>query len=80
LLGIAALLVGLPVQSETVYLVINTTMATLSTTNLDVHSLPMESYEQCEESGIKLLASKRYKIDKDFRKWTHVGFECIEGK
>lgn len=95
LLGIAALLVSLPshsqtvpveseaisAQSGTVYLVLNTIFASgLNVGSLTVHSLPMQSIQQCEESGIKLLASKRYKINKYLGKLIFVGFECIEGK
>lgn len=73
---IAALLVGLPVQSETVYLVILTNLFAKAPS---VHSVPMESIQQCEEAGVTLIASKRYKPKHD-KGGLDVGFECIVGK
>ena len=87
--GIATLLVGLPAYSEApsvqlevipaksegVYLLI------LAGKNahhggfaIDMHSLPMKSFEQCELAGARLMSSKRLEVN------GHIGFECIEGK
>ena len=41
---------------------------------LTVHSVPMETIEQCEESGAALVASKRLQ---DF---VYIAYECLESR
>jgi len=73
LFAVASLMtVTMPVQAETVYLIIKS--ATVN--GLGLHSIPMSSPEQCEEAGAMLLSSERF--DPKYAK--RDGFECIEGK
>ena len=89
LFGIAALLVGLPSHSQTapvqleviprkssnVYLLVQSGYIAGAISAIDMHSLPMQSFEQCELAGAKLMSSKRLKV-----RGARIGFECIEGK
>ncbi len=60
--------------AETTYLVIKSKAGAGIYTNTSLVSIPMDSKEQCEEAGVELMASKRFRLDvKD-------GFECIVGK
>lgn len=95
LLGIAALLLGLPshaqtapveseaisAQSETVYLLISLegTEVLTKSSAIAMHSLPMKSAAQCELAGAHLISSKRL-MPNTTRLIKVVGFECIEGK
>ncbi len=75
LFGVVSLIIiSMPVQAETVYLLIKS--YTQYGGGLALHSLPMESLEQCEEMGAVVIASER--LDTKFAK--EDGFECIEGK
>ena len=70
---LAALALPTSVNAETIYLVLksggyNTAVALIS--------IPMESMNQCEEAGLRLISSQRFEIK-------HVpgdGFECIKGR
>ena len=77
--GIAALLVGLPAQSETIYLVFNIGMEMTKSLQLSTFTLPMDTLEQCEIAGAKLLSSNRF-LKKRKPKYRYSGFECILGK
>ncbi len=68
----------IPAKSEGVFLLIlaeSYNSNTFSAGAIDMHSLPMQSFEQCELAGAKLISSKRL-----VRYGTVIGFECIEGK
>lgn len=69
--GIAALLVGLPVQSQTDYLVLRYTGGGATS----MIYVPMDSKEQCNIAGAQMKGSKRFTSSE-----TNIGFECIEGK
>ena len=75
LFAVASLMaVSMPVEAETVYLLIKS--YTQYGGGLALHSLPMESLEQCEEMGAVIIASER--LDTKLAK--EDGFECIKGK
>lgn len=75
-LGIAALLVGLPVQSQTVYLVLRHSITdNYGYAASSMVYIPMESLEQCNIAGAQMKSSKRFTA-----RDTNIGFECIEGK
>ena len=71
--GIAALLVGLPAYSETVYLVIKSTSVKGPGPGVSLHSIPMTSIDQCEEQGALLVTSKSF----DLRSADQDAFVCI---
>ena len=74
LFAVASLIaVSMPVQAETVYLLIKSGSVS---SNIALHSLPMESMDQCEEAGALIIASERL----DTRHSKEEGFECIIGK
>jgi hypothetical protein len=79
--GIAALLVGLPAQSETIYLVLRHSMAgylmNSSYGGTSMIYVPMDSIEQCNIAGANIKSSKRFDQNKGKNM---IGFECIEGK
>lgn len=75
LLASSALLIGLPAQSETVYLLIKS-YGVVNGIGLALHSLPMSSIDQCEEMGALLIASKRF----DLKAANHEAYECLTGK
>ena len=76
LIAVASLMAAsIPVQAETIYLLIKSEMD-MSGSALALHSIPMESLEQCEEMGAFIIASER--LDTKFAK--RDGFECLEGK
>lgn len=68
-------IIALPttVNAETIYLVLksggyNTAVALIS--------IPMESMNQCEEAGLRLISSERF----DIKHVSGDGFECIKGR
>ena len=65
--------VSVPVQAETIYLIIKSAQFG---TGIALQSIPMTSMEQCEEAGTLLISSKRF----DVTNITKDGFECVEGK
>ena len=77
LLASAALLIGLPAQSETVYLVTKSKIDYGGGgAGVSLHSIPMSSIDQCEEQGAILVTSKSFDLlyaDQD-------AFVCITGK
>ena len=75
LFGIAALLIGLPAQSETIYLVLRYALSSSTGRAASMVYIPMESTEQCNIAGAKMKSSKRFTSSGD-----NIGFECIEGK
>ena len=74
LLATAALLIALPAQGETIYLLIKSYEGMQN--GLALHSLPMSSIDQCEEMGAIVASSKRF----DLYHAKHDTFECITGK
>ena len=77
LLAIASLMaVSMPVQAETVYLLIKSETDGYREAGIALHSLPMESMDQCEEAGALIIASERL----DTKHSSAEGFECIIGK
>ena len=76
LLATAALLVGLPVQAETVYLVLKSrSLKSSAGVGLSVVTIPMTSLDECEEQGTLLISSDRFDMDYEYGV-----FECITGK
>ena len=75
--GIAALLVGLPAQSEQIYLLIKSkAMVNKVGVGVALITIPMMSKEQCEVEGARMASSRRFRlnyVEADV-------FECIEGK
>jgi hypothetical protein len=77
LLAVASLmLVSLPAQSETVYLIIKSKIHFGQGSGISLYSIPMDSMDQCEEQGAVLVTSERF----DLRKAAQDAFECITGK
>lgn len=77
LLAIASLMATcIPVQAGNVYLQIKSEGVQSYSVGVALHSIPMESMEQCEEVGAVIVASER--LDTKYAK--RDGFECIEGK
>lgn len=72
LLSTLPLAITMPVASETIYLVIKSETGP----GISIHSIPMDSADQCEEAGAELIGSSRF----DTRFATRDGFECIVGK
>ena len=66
--------VSIPVQAETIYLLIKAAGASGTPA---LHSIPMKSNEQCEEMGALIVSSKRFSALKFA---SSDGFECIQGK
>ena len=76
LLASAVLLTGLPVQSETVYLLIKSRSGGGLHAAISTHSIPMSSVDQCQEQGALLVTNKSFQLqnaDVD-------AFACITGK
>ena len=74
LFALASLMaVSVPVQAETIYLIIKSRQFQQG---VALHSIPMESIEQCEEMGALIVASERL----DTKRARKDGFECLEGK
>ena len=63
---------SLPSFSETVYLIIKS----YSYEGLASYTIPMESFEQCEEAGVSVIGSERFILAPSDK----VGYECIAGK
>ena len=61
-----------PSLSETVYLIIKS----YSYEGLASYTIPMESFEQCEEAGVSVIGSQRFILAPSDK----VGYECIVGK
>ncbi len=74
--AIAALLVGLPAQSETVYLIVKSKILNVQGSGVSLHSIPMTSIDQCEEQGAILVTSKSF----DLRSANEDAFVCVTGK
>ena len=74
LIAVASLMaISMPVQAETVYLLIKSTE---QSAGIALHSIPMTTMDQCEEAGALIISSERLDVkyaDRD-------GFECIQGK
>ena len=62
----------MPAAAETIHLVIKSETAS----GISIHSIPMDSAEQCEEAGAELIGSSQF----DTKFATRDGFECIVGK
>ena len=58
--------------AETIHLVIKSETAS----GISIHSIPMDSAEQCEEAGAVIIGSSRF----DTKHSKEDGFECIQGK
>ena len=61
-----------PSFGETVYLIIKS----YSYEGLASYTIPMESFEQCEEAGVSVIGSERFILAPSDK----VGYECIVGK
>ena len=67
---------SMPVQAETIYLVIKSVKGKYAQGGIALHSLPMESMDQCEEAGPLIISSERFDVPTAHND----GFECIKGK
>ena len=78
ILVLASSAISSPAIAETIYLLIKSesSNAYIKSISVSLHSLPMESVEQCEEAGALIIASERL----DTKYATRNGFECIVGK
>lgn len=77
LFAVTSLMVAsIPVQAETIYLLIKSESRAQWGGGVALHSIPMTSLDQCEEMGALIIASDRF--DAGYSK--DDGFECIEGK
>ena len=76
LLALASSAVSSPALAENIYLLIKSEASGKNAISVSLHSLPMESMEQCEEAGAVIIASERF----DTRSAKRDGFECIVGK
>jgi len=73
LLALTVMLISLPANAETVYLVIKSVGGPR---NPALVSIPMESMESCEEEGARISSSPRFQMkhaDNDL-------YECVRGK
>ena len=53
LIAVASLMaISMPVQAETVYLLIKSESNALRAVAVSIHSIPMDSLDQCEEMGL----------------------------
>ncbi len=76
-LASAALLIGLPAQADTVWLIIKEAVKPGgSKFALGIEKLEMKDMEQCEEQGAIFMSSERLGIKRNELS----GFECLEGK
>ena len=76
-LASAALLIGLPAQADTVWLIIKEAVKPGSSRfALGIEKLEMKDMEQCEEQGAIFMSSERLGIKRNELS----GFECLEGK
>ena len=76
LFAVASLMaVSMPVQAETIYLIIKSSIFDSWGNAVTIHSIPMPSIDHCEEVGAELMSSKRFEIRKG-----KDAFECIIGK
>ena len=66
----------MPIQAETIYLLIKSETDGHREASIALHSLPMKSMDQCEEAGALIIASERL----DTKHSNAEGFECIIGK
>ena len=77
LLASAALTIALPVQADTVWLIMKEVVKPKSPgLALGIEKLEMKDIEQCEEQGAVYMSSERLGI----RREKYSGFECLEGK
>ena len=76
LLALASLMfVSMPVKAETVYLVIKSAINSYGS-GIALHSIPMDSLDQCEEMGALIISSDRFDAGRAHKD----GFECVQGK
>ena len=68
------------INSESVYLVVQTTTGSMMRENGELMFVPMKKMDGCEEAGQKLVSSERF-IKGKFGKITRdISFECLESK
>ena len=73
LLALASSTISSPALAENIYLLIKSEASGKNAISVSLHSLPMESMEQCEEAGAVIIAGERL----DTRSAKRDGFECI---
>ena len=76
LLVVPILLASAPASADTVYLLIKSAKGPGYTGGLALHSLPMKTIEQCEETGALIVSSARFKTHSA----KYDAFECVAGK
>ena len=72
----AALLIGVPVQADTVWLIMKEAVVVTGSFAVGMEKLEMTDMEQCEEQGAVFMSSERLGIKRE----KYSGFECLEGK
>jgi hypothetical protein len=75
-LFVAAPLLTSSARAETIYLILKSDGYGGATNDVALLKVPMETIEQCEEEGAKIVTSKRFDTDGAKRD----AFECIRGK
>ena len=77
LLVSAALTIALPVQADSVWLIMKEAVKDKGVViTLGMEKLEMKDMEQCEEQGAVFMSSKRLGIQRE----KYSGFECLEAK
>lgn len=77
LLASAALTLSLPVQADTIWLIMKESVRVgPDEFALGMEKLEMKDMEQCEEQGAVFMTSERLGIKRE----KYSGFECLEGK
>ena len=79
LLATATLMVGLPVQADTVWLLMREYYTTGYAGGLDYVKIQVKDIESCEEQGAIFVSSERL-IGGSSERNSERGFECLEGK
>ena len=72
----ALITASVPVQAETVYLLIKSVKGNYGRGGVALHSIPMLSMDQCEEAGPLVISSERFNVPTAHND----GFECVKGK
>jgi len=73
---VAAPTLTTPASAETIYLILKSDGYGGATNDVALLKVPMETIEQCEEEGARIITSKRFDTDGAKRD----AFECIRGK
>ena len=73
---LAAFALPTAVNAESVYLVVKTTTGSMMRENGQLMVVPMKTMAGCEEAGLKIISSERFKD----RMTKSMAYECLESK